>query len=258
MHKILTKDSLLFWLKNRYHDRLFVGHIASKPWCPTNVRSAPTHVSTISYTLSGTKKWNNNMVSIKQKIAGVDEAGRGPLAGPVVAAAVILNPRRRIPGLNDSKLLTALQREELFALIQKRSLAWAIGKAGVEEIDTINILQASLLAMKRAVESLGIEPDLVRVDGNQKPKIAYAVSTHVDGDKLLPEISAASIVAKVVRDREMVELDKLYPGYGFADHKGYSTPFHFMALQELGVSEIHRRSFGPIKELLQIETALPA
>lgn len=193
------------------------------------------------------------MVDIKKKIAGVDEAGRGPLAGPVFAAAVILDPAKRIKGLNDSKLLTPAQREDLFGLIKEKSLAWSVAKADVEEIDRINILQATLLAMSRAVQTLSIAPDLVRVDGNQKPKITYAVTTHVDGDKLFPEISAASIVAKVVRDHEMIALDKIYPGYGFAVHKGYSTPFHFMALQELGVSDIHRKSFGPVKELLQIE-----
>lgn len=186
-----------------------------------------------------------------RKIAGVDEAGRGPLAGPVFAAAVILNPRKPIKDLNDSKLLTPEKREELFLLIQERSQAWAVGRAEVEEIDTINILQATLLAMQRAVLGLSIEPDLVRVDGNQRPNISFTTSLHIEGDKNFPEISAASIVAKVVRDQEMIAMDKLYPGYGFAEHKGYSTPSHCRALQELGVSKLHRKSFAPVRELLE-------
>lgn len=179
-------------------------------------------------------------------IAGVDEAGRGPLAGPVFAAAVILNPEKPIHGLNDSKKLSAKQRENLFIRIQENALAWSIGRAEVDEIDKINILQASLLAMQRAVEGLKIAPQLALVDGNQAPKLACITKTIIQGDALEPAISAASILAKVARDREMVQLDKLYPHYGFAQHKGYSTGIHLKKLKEFGPCEIHRRSYAPV------------
>lgn len=175
--------------------------------------------------------------------AGVDEAGRGPLAGPVIAAAVILNPEKNISGLKDSKLLTPKKREELFEIIKSESLAFGIGRAEVEEIDQFNILQASLLAMKRAVEKLPIIPALVLVDGNRCPDIALPSKAIIKGDSLIQAISAASIIAKVTRDREMVLLDKKYPGYDFAIHKGYGTKKHYACLEKLGISPIHRKSF---------------
>ena len=187
-------------------------------------------------------------------LCGVDEAGRGPLAGSVFAAAVVLDPGRpRINGLADSKLLTAQVREKLSGRIKERALAWSVAVATVEEIDRINILRASLLAMKRAVESLGMEPDEVCVDGNQLPPITHKCRAIVDGDRLVAAISAASILAKVARDAEMAEMESRYPGYGFASHKGYSTPEHLAALRSLGPCEIHRRSFEPVHALLQVD-----
>lgn len=183
-----------------------------------------------------------------QWVAGVDEVGRGPLAGPVLAAAVIMPSVRSLVELRDSKLLSETKREALYALITNEALAWAIGRAEVEEIDQINILQASLLAMKRAVEALGVIPELALVDGNQAPKLACVVETIIGGDKLEPLISAASVVAKVTRDREMQLLDTQYPGYGFAQHKGYGTRVHLLALEELGPCPIHRKSFAPVKK----------
>lgn len=182
--------------------------------------------------------------------AGVDEAGRGPLAGPVIAAAVILDPQKPIEGLADSKQLTEIERDMLFALIQERALAWSIGRAEVDEIDSINILQATLLAMRRAVETLSIFPDIALIDGNQAPKLQCQIQTIVKGDQLEPAISAASILAKVTRDREMILLDKQFPNYGFAKHKGYATRAHFDALEKLGPCNIHRRSFEPVFRLL--------
>lgn len=184
-------------------------------------------------------------------MAGVDEAGRGPLAGPVVAAAVILDPARPILGLKDSKLLTPIQRELLAAEIRTHSLAWAVAWADHEEIDRINILQASLLAMARAVAALSLEPHEVQVDGNRCPQVSQPVSAIVKGDSKVPAISAASILAKVERDAAMCRLDALYPGYGFAIHKGYPTPAHLAALDEHGVSAVHRRSFGPVRRCLE-------
>ncbi len=183
-------------------------------------------------------------------VAGVDEVGRGPLAGPVVAAAVILDEARPIEGLADSKALSARHREELSVLIKERALCWALGRAEVEEIDRLNILQASLLAMQRAVMALAIQPELVLVDGNQAPKLVYPVTTIIRGDATEPSISAASILAKVVRDAEMCDLDELYPGYGFSLHKGYPTRVHIDALQKQGVSPVHRRSFGPVRRVI--------
>lgn len=180
-------------------------------------------------------------------LAGVDEAGRGPLAGDVVAAAVILDPARPIPGLNDSKKLTEKRRGSLFDEIQARALAWCIARASVAEIDRLNILQASLLAMIRAVEGLQRAPEHVLVDGNRLPNWRYAAQAVVKGDSRHPAISAASILAKVARDREMLAMDKTYPGYGFAEHKGYPTQRHLAALEALGASPIHRSSYAPVK-----------
>ena len=181
-------------------------------------------------------------------VAGVDEAGRGPLAGPVFAAAVILHPEQPINGLTDSKLLSAKRREQLMLEIQANALAWAIARAEVEEIDSINILQASLLAMQRAVLALNILPELILVDGNKCPaNLPCQSRAIVKGDRTVPAISAASILAKVARDNEMCLLDKQYPGYGFAAHKGYGTQLHLTALTKLGASPVHRRSFSPVK-----------
>ena len=186
-------------------------------------------------------------------IAGVDEVGRGPLAGPVVAAAVILDPGSPIEGLMDSKKLSEKRREELAQEIRQKALAWAIARAEVEEIDTMNILQASLLAMQRAVEQLPVTPQHVLVDGNRCPQLSYSVEAIVRGDDLVPAISAASIIAKVARDREMMEMAQRFPGYGFDGHKGYPTKMHIQALNTLGVCPIHRRSFGPVKRCLMQE-----
>lgn len=179
-------------------------------------------------------------------IAGVDEAGCAPLAGPVVAAAVILDPSRPILGLDDSKKLTALKREKLYALIYENALAVGVGQASPAEIDEINILQASLLAMRRAIAALNIVPDLAQVDGRNKPDLICKVEAIIGGDALVPAISAASIIAKVTRDAMMCELDALYPQYGFAQHKGYPTKAHIAALAKHGILDIHRRSFRPV------------
>jgi ribonuclease HII len=186
-----------------------------------------------------------------QMIAGVDEAGRGPLAGDVVAAAVILNPALEIPGLTDSKKLSAVQREKLFPLIKQQALSFAIASASVEEIDSLNILQASMLAMKRAVAALTLEAELVYVDGNRCPVWDYRSQAVVKGDSKIASIAAASILAKVTRDQELQKLDEQYPGYGFARHKGYPTKFHLDALKVLGASPVHRKSFGPVAQLLK-------
>ncbi len=187
---------------------------------------------------------------IDERVAGVDEVGRGPLAGPVVAAAVILDPNRPIEGLVDSKKISEKKRERLALEIREKALAWALGRAEVEEIDTINILQASLLAMKRAVERLPLAPHRALIDGNRCPQMDCPAEAIIRGDATVDVISAASIIAKVARDQEMIELDTLYPGYGLARHKGYPTKMHIAALEELGVAHIHRRSFGPVKRLL--------
>lgn len=184
-------------------------------------------------------------------IAGVDEVGRGPLAGAVVAAAVILE--HPIDGVTDSKKLTAIKREKLALLIQQQAICFAYGRAEVEEIDAINIHQATLLAMKRAVEGLSHVPDKILVDGIFVPAVSMPAQAIIQGDLLIHQIAAASILAKVVRDAEMVALDKIYPGYGFADHKGYATPFHRRALQELGACAIHRRSYAPVAAALAKE-----
>lgn len=183
-------------------------------------------------------------------VAGVDEAGRGPLAGPVSAAAVILDPERPIVGLDDSKRLTPKRREVLALEIQDKALAWAVAFATVEEIDQINILQASLLAMTRAVEALVVTPHKALVDGNRCPRLVCAAEAVVGGDGSVPVIGAASILAKVARDREMLLLDERYPGYGLARHKGYPTRDHMAALRDLGPSDAHRRTFRPVRDLL--------
>ena len=183
-------------------------------------------------------------------IAGTDEAGRGPLAGDVVAAAVILDEACPITGLDDSKKLTERQRNVCFEQIVEKAQAFAIARASVEEIDQLNILQASLLAMRRAVEALQIQPEFVYVDGNRCPRWHYLSEAIVKGDSKVQCIAAASVLAKVTRDEEMVEFDNEYPGYGFARHKGYPTKFHLQALKSLGPCPIHRKSFAPVAELL--------
>ena len=183
-------------------------------------------------------------------ICGVDEAGRGPLAGPVFAAAVILGSGHGIVGLKDSKKLSAKQREALSAQIRQHAAAWAVASATVEEIDTINILQATLLAMRRAVEGLALQPDEVLVDGLYCPNITQPARAIVRGDSTVEEISAASILAKTARDGVMLELHALYPAYGFDRHKGYPTAVHLAALRSHGVSAVHRRSFAPVRALL--------
>lgn len=184
-------------------------------------------------------------------IAGVDEVGRGPLAGPVIAAAVILDDTHPIAGLADSKTLSEKRRDVLATQIRQYALTFAIGRAEVEEIDQINILQASLLAMQRAVIQLSVVPKLALIDGKHCPLLPCPTQAIIKGDQTVPAISAASILAKVTRDQEMCELDKLYPGYGFAIHKGYPTRAHQQALQRLGVSPIHRRSFAPVRIYLE-------
>jgi ribonuclease HII len=188
--------------------------------------------------------------SLYNLIGGVDEAGRGPLAGAVFAACVVLNPANKIEGISDSKKLSEKKRNKLAYLIKRDSMAWAVASASVEEIDRINILQASLLAMKRAVESLPFLPDKILVDGIHSPKLNLQVQTVIKGDSLVPEISAASILAKTARDAEMYCLHKSFPDYGFDQHKGYPTKKHLEALQIHGISIVHRRSFSPVRKLI--------
>jgi len=186
-----------------------------------------------------------------QLIAGIDEVGRGCLVGAVVAAAVILDPDKKpIIGLTDSKKLTEKRRQALDITIKNNALAWAIGRAEASEIDRLNILQASLLAMQRAFNALSVKPDWVKVDGNQYPLIDCEGETIIKGDLSEAAISAASIIAKVYRDHEMQVLDQLYPGYEFSKHKGYSTKLHQQKLQQLGITTLHRKSFSPVKKLL--------
>ncbi|WP_295408862.1 ribonuclease HII [uncultured Thiocystis sp.] len=184
-------------------------------------------------------------------IAGVDEAGRGPLAGPVSAAAVILDPSRPIVGIDDSKKLSASRRAILDREIRERALAWSVAWATVEEIDRINILQASLLAMQRAVAALAIRPQRILVDGNRCPEFGLEAEAVIGGDGLIPAIGAASILAKVARDQVMAQLELDFPGYGFARHKGYPTRVHLAALRTLGACPHHRRSFGPVRAWLE-------
>ncbi|GAB6389474.1 ribonuclease HII [Stutzerimonas marianensis] len=188
---------------------------------------------------------------VEDLVAGVDEVGRGPLCGPVVTAAVILDPLRPIEGLNDSKKLSEARREALYEEICEKALAWCIARADVPEIDELNILHATMLAMKRAVEGLSVTPRLALIDGNRCPQLSVPSAPVVQGDAQVPAIAAASILAKVSRDREMCALDLCYPGYGLSAHKGYPTPSHLEALQRLGPSIIHRRSFAPVRVLLE-------
>lgn len=189
---------------------------------------------------------------VEALVAGVDEVGRGPLCGPVVTAAVILDPKNPIEGLNDSKKLSEKKREKLFDEIKQKALAWSIARAESTEIDQLNILHATMLAMQRAVERLNITPKLALIDGNRCPKLTIPCKAVIQGDGSVPAIAAASILAKVTRDREMLTLDKQYPGYGIAKHKGYPTPVHLAALKELGPTPIHRYSFAPVREAAEL------
>ena len=184
-------------------------------------------------------------------VCGVDEAGRGPLAGDVYAACVVLDPARPIDGLADSKKLSAARRETLASRVRECAMAWSVASASVDEVDSLNILWASMLAMKRAVQALGLAPSEVLVDGNRCPEVPYPVKAIVRGDVLVPEISAASILAKVSRDAHMLELHRQYPVYGFDKHKGYPTRDHLNALQAHGASPVHRRSFSPVRTTVE-------
>lgn len=185
-------------------------------------------------------------------VCGVDEAGRGPLAGPVVAAAVILDPARPIPGLNDSKKLSERKREALAILIRERALAWAVAEASIEEIDRLNILHATMLAMQRAVAALTVRPESAMIDGNRCPKLDIPAEAVVKGDGKIASIAAASILAKTVRDAGMLALHAQYPMYGFDRHMGYPTAAHFAALEAHGASPVHRRSFAPVARQLSL------
>ncbi len=191
-------------------------------------------------------------------VAGVDEVGRGPLCGAVVTAAVILDPNRPILGLNDSKKLTEARREKLFDEICEKALSWHIARAEVEEIDELNILHATMLAMQRAVEGLHITPKMAMIDGNRCPKLTMPSEAVVKGDSKVPAIAAASILAKVSRDREMAAFELIYPGYGIGGHKGYPTPVHLEALARLGPTPIHRRSFAPVRLAYEARESLEA
>ena len=186
-------------------------------------------------------------------IAGVDEVGRGPLVGAVVTAAVILDPQKPIMGLTDSKKLSEKKRLVLAEEIKEKALCWSLGRAEPEEIDSLNILHATMLAMQRAVEGLSITPDFVLVDGNRVPNLSMPAQALVKGDALVQEISAASILAKVTRDLEMAELDKQFPEYGFAKHKGYPTALHFEKLSQYGATPFHRKSFAPVARCLNLK-----
>ncbi|EOS95845.1 ribonuclease HII [Erwinia tracheiphila] len=202
---------------------------------------------------------NQFIYPIATCIAGVDEVGRGPLVGAVVTAAVILDPMKPISGLADSKKLSEKRRLALFEEIKEKALCWSLGRAEPEEIDQLNILHATMLAMQRAVASLTMAPDFVLIDGNRCPELPVASQAVVKGDSLVAEISAASILAKVSRDREMAELDLQFPQYGFARHKGYPTALHLQRLAQYGVTPFHRRSFAPVRNaLLDAEAATAA
>ena len=195
---------------------------------------------------------DNELIKISHKLllAGVDEAGRGPLAGPVVSAAVILDPQKHIDGLADSKVLNERKRDSLFEAIKIDTLCWSVGIATVEEIDELNILQATLLAMQRAINDLAIQPDEVLIDGNCLPKLLMPAQAIVKGDSKVKAISAASIVAKVVRDKIMVDYHNLYPDYAFQFHKGYGTKQHLKEIEKFGFLPIHRKSFNPLRTIL--------
>ncbi|AMA45034.1 ribonuclease HII [Pseudomonas monteilii] len=193
---------------------------------------------------------------VEELVAGVDEVGRGPLCGAVVTAAVILDPSRPIAGLNDSKKLTEAKRERLFDEICEKALSFCIARAEVEEIDRLNILQATMLAMQRAVEGLHLTPRLALIDGNRCPVLAVPSAPVIQGDAKVPAIAAASILAKVSRDREMSAFELIYPGYGIGGHKGYPTPVHLEALARLGPTPIHRRSFAPVRAAWDAHGAL--
>ncbi|MEG0861740.1 MAG: ribonuclease HII [Pseudomonas sp.] len=193
---------------------------------------------------------------VEDLVAGVDEVGRGPLCGAVVTAAVILDPLRPILGLNDSKKLTEARREKLFDEICEKALSFCIARAEVEEIDELNILHATMLAMQRAVEGLSVTPKLALIDGNRCPKLSVPAAPVVKGDSQVPAIAAASILAKVTRDREMAAFELIYPGYGIGGHKGYPTPVHLEALARLGPTPIHRRSFAPVRAVFEARDAL--
>ena len=193
---------------------------------------------------------------VEELVAGVDEVGRGPLCGAVVTAAVILDPRRPILGLNDSKKLTEARRELLYDEICEKALAWCIARAEVEEIDRLNILHATMLAMQRAVQGLSITPRLALIDGNRCPQLDVPSAPVIQGDAKVPAIAAASILAKVSRDREMSAFELIYPGYGMGVHKGYPTPVHLEALTRLGPTPIHRRSFAPVRAAWQARESI--
>ncbi|MDN3701207.1 ribonuclease HII [Vibrio artabrorum] len=188
-----------------------------------------------------------------QLFAGVDEVGRGPLVGDVVTAAVILDPKKPIEGLNDSKKLSEKKRLALLPEIKEKALAWSVGRCSPQEIDELNILQATMVAMQRAIAGLSVQPDMALIDGNRVPELPMDGLAIVKGDLRVAEISAASIIAKVVRDQEMEELDKLHPEFGFAQHKGYPTKAHFEAIEKHGVTEHYRKSFKPVKRILGID-----
>jgi ribonuclease HII len=192
----------------------------------------------------------DDVFSTKNLVAGVDEAGRGPLAGPVFAAAVILNPLRPIAGLADSKVLSASKRDSLYILIKESALSWSIAQASVEEIDQLNILQATLLSMQRAVNGLHIQPDEVLVDGNRLPDLSMPAQAIVKGDSKVQAISAASILAKVERDKLMVDYHQQYPDFAFHVHKGYGTKQHLAEIEQFGFLDVHRRTFNPVKSML--------
>lgn len=209
-----------------------------------NAHVLPTQEALAFYVQHLAKGW---------KIAGLDEVGRGPLLGPVVAAAVVLDPAQPVEGLTDSKKLSEKRRESLALEIKDKAFAWALGRAEVEEIDTLNILHASLLAMQRACLALQTELDIALVDGNKSPALPCDVKTVVKGDLIVPAISAASILAKVARDAEMLVLDCEYPAYAIAQHKGYPTPLHMERLKQYGPLPMHRRSFRPVRQLLELD-----
>ena len=198
--------------------------------------------------------FNEDYASGVTLFCGADEAGRGPIAGPVFAAAVILDPDRPIAGLKDSKKLSEHRRDELAVEIKQYAIAWAIAQCSIQEIDELNILHASMLAMKRAIESLSIKPELALIDGNRCPKLAIAAKAIVKGDDKVSAISAASILAKTARDAVMLDLHRQYPEYGFDRHKGYPTAFHLEQLSIHGVSPVHRKTYAPVRKILELES----